>query len=216
MDCTAEGCTRFRSSSSWANSSKLKPPKSTSSTNTSGRPSAFSAVCFLGGAPNILCKTRIGSGTSIGGGRRISLRILDPFAVLKVGRLVVETLGVDARDSEEDLGFNPGRGGNGPGLDRYGPRRPPGERLIGGGVAEGVDNEEGRSANMVFCSMKVFPWPASPAADTLLRCQFGGQNDWFTTRQKGMQHWVRDQNAGDDKHNKAMMLRTGCGASPRP
>jgi hypothetical protein len=98
----------------------------------------------------MLCKTRIGSGTSIGGDCRISLRRLDPLIALKVCIFVVEVLGVDARDKEEDRGFSPGRGGNGPGPDRgYGPLRPAGERLDGGGVAEGVDNEERRSANMV-------------------------------------------------------------------
>lgn len=98
----------------------------------------------------MLCSTRIGSGTSIGGERRISLRRLDPFATLSVGMFVVEALGVDARDKEEDRGFKPGRGGSGPGPDSvYGPLRLAGERLKGGGVAEGVDNEERRSANMM-------------------------------------------------------------------
>jgi hypothetical protein len=102
----------------------------------------------------MLCKTRMGSGTSIGGDRRISLRRLDPFAVFMVGMLVVEALGVDARDSEEDRVVSPGRGGNGPGPDSgYGPRRLAGERLRGGGVAEGVDNEERLSANMLSCLM---------------------------------------------------------------
>lgn len=94
----------------------------------------------------------MGSGASIGGDRRISLRKLEPLATLSVGRFVVEALGVEASDKEEDRGFKPGRGGNGPGPEGvYGPLRLAGERLRGGGVAEGVDNEERRSANMVSC-----------------------------------------------------------------
>lgn len=97
----------------------------------------------------------MGSGTSIGGDRRISFRKLDPFVTLNVGMFVVEALGVEARDREEDRGFSPGRGGSGPGPEGgYGPLRLEGERLRGGGVAEGVDNEERRSANMVSCLME--------------------------------------------------------------
>lgn len=99
----------------------------------------------------MLCNTRMGSGTSVGGDRRISLRKLDPFVTLSVGRFVVEALGVEARDNEEDRGFSPGRGGSGPGPDGvYSPLRLAGERLRGGGVAEGVDSDERRSANMVY------------------------------------------------------------------
>lgn len=98
----------------------------------------------------MLCNTRTGSGSSSGGDRRISLRKLDPFVTLSVGRFVVEALGVEARDKEEDRGFSPGRGGCGPGPEGiYGPLRLAGERLRGGGVAEGVDNEGRRSANML-------------------------------------------------------------------
>lgn len=73
---------------------------------------ALSPPDILDGAPIIDSRTCRGSGTSGVGSFRNSCLRAEPFAVLRVPeRLVVEAAGVETRESDDNLGVSPGRGG---------------------------------------------------------------------------------------------------------
>jgi len=65
---------------------------------------------FLDGLPTIFSKTASGSDPFAGLDCGISFRRAEPLGILpRFGRLISE--GLEIRESEEDRGFTPGRGG---------------------------------------------------------------------------------------------------------
>ena len=125
-DCALYVCTReircVVSLSASANACKLSPRKSISPTNSTGlaagtlfvTPSCPETV-FRGGPPSIASSTLRGSGMFAGGTPSPWRLRPAPFGTRgAIGRLAVEEVG-ETRDRDEDRGFKPGLGGNGPG-----------------------------------------------------------------------------------------------------